>query len=82
MPLGEEPVVAGYFGGDECGGFWGCESVERGGESEGGEGEDGPGEMSLPKACEVEDEDEAEGIGGHEGMEERGEEEAESAQQG
>jgi len=55
--------------------------VERGGESEGGEGEDGPGEMSLAKAGEVEDKDEAEGVGGHQGMEERGEDEAESGRE-
>lgn len=52
--------------------------MERGGESEGGEGEDGPGEMSLTEAGEVEEEDEGEGVSGHQGMEERGDDEAET----
>ena len=77
LPLGEEPVVAGVFGGDDGRGFVGREGLERGGESEGGEGEDGPGEMSLTEAGEAEDKDEGKGVGGHQGMEERGEDEAE-----
>gem|GEM_PF-6176751 len=82
LPLGEEPVVAGHFGGDDCGGFVGREGVEHGGESEGGEGEECVGEVSLTEAGEAQDKDEAEGVGGHQGMEERGEDEAESARQG
>ncbi len=66
LPLGEEPVVAGSFGGDDGRGFGGGEMLEDGGEDEGGSGEDGPGEVALAEVGEPQDEDETEGIGGHE----------------
>lgn len=77
LPLGEEPVVAGFFCGDDGGGFIGREVLEDNGEDERRGSEDGPGTLALAQVREAQDEHQTEGIGGHEGMEGGGEDEAE-----
>ena len=69
LPLGEEPVVAGFLGGEDGGGFGWSDGLEDGGESEGGEGENRVGEIAVAQARDAEDEDKSEGVRGHEGME-------------
>ncbi len=51
-------------------------------ERECGEGEDRVGEVALAQAGEAQDEDEGEGVSGHQGMEGRGEDEAERGRRG
>ena len=82
LPLGEKPVVAGLLRGDDGGGFGGGDGVEDGSERESGEGEDGVGEVALAQASEAQNEDEGEGVGRHQGMEGRGEDEAERGDRG
>ncbi len=81
LPLGEEPVVAGFLCGDDRGGFGGSNSLENGREGECGERKDCVGARAVAQAGEAQDEHEGEGVGGHEGMEGGGYDEAESGRE-
>jgi hypothetical protein len=77
MPLGEEPVVAGPLRGEDGGGFGWSYGLKNGGEGDGGESEDRIGKVAAAQARDAQDEDEGEGVRGHQGMESRCEGKAE-----